>query len=181
ATAEGTTSAESVTKTAAASSVTTARPVPAKAVDVEPSLAAPEKADVEPSPPVPENVAAVETAAPAPKETAPVEPSRPVPKEAPHAQPSRSVPKKVPPEVTPRPAPKKVPPEVTPRPAPKKPVVDVRAAARKPASRGKVVAVPHTKRFHKPTCRYASTKNAVEITKTTAVARGFEACGVCKP
>lgn len=44
-----------------------------------------------------------------------------------------------------------------------------------------VVGVPHTKRFHKPTCRYASAKNASNMTRSDALARGWAACGICKP
>lgn len=44
-----------------------------------------------------------------------------------------------------------------------------------------VVGIRHTKRFHKPTCRYAAAKNAESMTKGDALARGYHACAVCKP
>ncbi len=50
-----------------------------------------------------------------------------------------------------------------------------------PAPADQVVGVRHTKRFHKPTCRYAAAKNAELMTKDDAVARGYRACAVCAP
>lgn len=44
-----------------------------------------------------------------------------------------------------------------------------------------VVGVRHTKRFHKPSCRYAGAKNAEIMTKRDALEKGYSACGVCKP
>lgn len=44
-----------------------------------------------------------------------------------------------------------------------------------------VVGVRHSKRFHKPTCRYAAAKNAEPMTKDEAVARGYHACAICSP
>lgn len=50
-----------------------------------------------------------------------------------------------------------------------------------PVGEDAVVGVRHTKRFHKPTCRYAAAKNAESMTKGDALARGYHACAVCKP
>lgn len=69
------------------------------------------------------------------------------------------------------------------RPAPAGPTAeaDVEAASPPAAEGDEVVGVPHTKRFHKPTCRYATAKNASNMAKSDALARGFAACGICKP
>ncbi len=48
-------------------------------------------------------------------------------------------------------------------------------------ARDEVVGVPHTKRFHKTTCRYAGTKNAASMARGDAVQRGMKPCGICKP
>lgn len=44
-----------------------------------------------------------------------------------------------------------------------------------------VVGVRHTKRFHKPSCRYAAAKNAENMAREEAVARGYHACAICGP
>lgn len=44
-----------------------------------------------------------------------------------------------------------------------------------------VVAVRRSKKFHRPDCRYAASKNAENMTKSDALRAGFTACGVCKP
>lgn len=46
---------------------------------------------------------------------------------------------------------------------------------------GTVVAVPKTKKFHRPDCRFASAKDTTTMDRDAAEARGFEPCGVCKP
>lgn len=44
-----------------------------------------------------------------------------------------------------------------------------------------VVGVRHTKRFHKPTCRYAAAKNAEPMSKDDALAHGYRPCAICGP
>ncbi len=53
-----------------------------------------------------------------------------------------------------------------------------------PAAEGadiEVVGIRDSKRFHRPECRYASSKGAETMTKGAAQKAGFRACGVCKP
>lgn len=44
-----------------------------------------------------------------------------------------------------------------------------------------VVAVPKSKKFHRPDCRFASAKDTETIDRADAEGRGFEPCAVCKP
>ena len=44
-----------------------------------------------------------------------------------------------------------------------------------------VMAVPDSKRYHRPACRYASAKGAEAMTKGAAHREGFRPCGICKP
>jgi membrane protein implicated in regulation of membrane protease activity len=44
-----------------------------------------------------------------------------------------------------------------------------------------VVGIKDTKRFHRPECRYASSKGAETLTKAAARKAGMRACGICKP
>lgn len=55
------------------------------------------------------------------------------------------------------------------------------AAASTARSTSEVIAVPDRKRFHRPSCRYASAKGAERMSKASARRRGYAACGVCKP
>ena len=54
------------------------------------------------------------------------------------------------------------------------------AAAGAPAAQD-VVVIRRSKRFHRPDCRYATSKNAEEMNKTDALSAGFMPCGICKP
>lgn len=45
----------------------------------------------------------------------------------------------------------------------------------------RVVAYPDRSRFHRPDCRYASLPGGEKLTRETAVRRGYDPCGVCKP
>ncbi|HEY7875075.1 MAG TPA: hypothetical protein VIG64_08140 [Actinomycetota bacterium] len=67
-------------------------------------------------------------------------------------------------------------------PAPTQEVPAVAPARSKPTvSRLEVVAVPSTKKFHRPDCRYASSSGAEKMTKGSARKQGYAPCGVCKP
>jgi methylphosphotriester-DNA--protein-cysteine methyltransferase len=44
-----------------------------------------------------------------------------------------------------------------------------------------VVGIRDKKRFHRPNCRYASSKGAEEMTKADARRAGMRPCGICKP
>lgn len=44
-----------------------------------------------------------------------------------------------------------------------------------------VVGIADTKRFHRPNCRYASSKGGATMTKGEARKAGMRACGICKP
>ena len=44
-----------------------------------------------------------------------------------------------------------------------------------------VVAIPKTKKFHSLGCRFASAKGAETMDRASAVERGYQPCGVCKP
>lgn len=44
-----------------------------------------------------------------------------------------------------------------------------------------VVGIVDTKRFHRPNCRYASSKSASSMTKADARKAGMRPCGICKP
>ena len=46
---------------------------------------------------------------------------------------------------------------------------------------GSVVAIPKTKKFHSAGCRFASAKGAETTDRASALERGFQPCGVCKP
>lgn len=46
---------------------------------------------------------------------------------------------------------------------------------------GQVVAYADRSRFHRPDCRYASMPGGERIARETAVRRGYDPCGVCKP
>ena len=45
----------------------------------------------------------------------------------------------------------------------------------------RVVAYPDRSRFHRPDCRYASLPGGEKLARETAVRRGYDPCGVCKP
>lgn len=45
----------------------------------------------------------------------------------------------------------------------------------------RVVAYPDRSRFHRPDCRYAALPGGEKLARETAVRRGYDACGVCKP
>ena len=45
----------------------------------------------------------------------------------------------------------------------------------------RVVAYPDRSRFHRPDCRYATLPGGEKIARETAVRRGYDPCGVCKP
>lgn len=45
----------------------------------------------------------------------------------------------------------------------------------------RVVAYADRSRFHRAECRYASAPGGEKITRETAVRRGYDPCGVCKP
>ena len=49
------------------------------------------------------------------------------------------------------------------------------------AESDQVVAVPKTKKFHRPDCRFASAKDTESLDRADADQRGFTPCGVCKP
>lgn len=44
-----------------------------------------------------------------------------------------------------------------------------------------VVGIGDTKRFHRPECRYSSSKGGQTMTKAEARTAGLRPCGVCKP
>jgi membrane protein implicated in regulation of membrane protease activity len=44
-----------------------------------------------------------------------------------------------------------------------------------------VVGIADTKRFHRPNCRYASSKGGSTMTKGEARKAGMRPCGICKP
>lgn len=50
-----------------------------------------------------------------------------------------------------------------------------------PDSTQEVIGIADTKRFHRPNCRYASSKGAAPITKAEARKAGMRPCGICKP
>lgn len=45
----------------------------------------------------------------------------------------------------------------------------------------RVVAYPDRSRFHRADCRYAALPGGEKIARDTAVRRGYDPCGVCKP
>lgn len=45
----------------------------------------------------------------------------------------------------------------------------------------RVVAYADRSRFHRAECRYASAPGGERVTRETAVRRGYDPCGVCKP
>lgn len=45
----------------------------------------------------------------------------------------------------------------------------------------RVVAYPDRSRFHRPDCRYATLPGGEKLSRETAVRRGYDPCGVCKP
>ena len=45
----------------------------------------------------------------------------------------------------------------------------------------RVIAYPDRSRFHRPDCRYAALPGGEKLTRDTAVRRGYDPCGVCKP
>lgn len=59
-------------------------------------------------------------------------------------------------------------------------VANERLAADQEAAQ-EVVGIPDTKRFHRPNCRYATSKGAREMTKAAARKEGMRPCGICKP
>lgn len=44
-----------------------------------------------------------------------------------------------------------------------------------------VVGIADTKRFHRPNCRYATSKGAQTMTAAAARKAGLRPCGICKP
>ena len=44
-----------------------------------------------------------------------------------------------------------------------------------------VVGIADTKRFHRPNCRYATSKGGVTMLKAEARKAGMRPCGICKP
>lgn len=65
-----------------------------------------------------------------------------------------------------------------PAPVPEQPTPRERAIERPTEE---VVAVKTSKRFHRPSCRYAAAKSAGPMAKNEAVRAGYTACGICKP
>lgn len=55
-----------------------------------------------------------------------------------------------------------------------------RTAAQQEANQ-EVVGIADTKRFHRPNCRYASSKGGATMTKAEARKAGMRPCGICKP
>ena len=45
----------------------------------------------------------------------------------------------------------------------------------------RVVAYADRSRFHRPDCRYASIPGGEKISRASAIRRGYDPCGVCKP
>ena len=45
----------------------------------------------------------------------------------------------------------------------------------------RVTAYADRSRFHRPECRYASAPGGERISRETALRRGYDPCGVCKP
>ena len=45
----------------------------------------------------------------------------------------------------------------------------------------RVIAYPDRSRFHRPDCRYATLPGGEKLARETAVRRGYDPCGVCKP
>lgn len=45
----------------------------------------------------------------------------------------------------------------------------------------RVIAYPDRSRFHRADCRYAALPGGEKLTRETAVRRGYDPCGVCKP
>lgn len=84
-------------------------------------------------------------------------------------------------EASRRPAPRPEPaPERTRAPGPQQTQpVPVVAAEEDDADR--VVAYADRSRFHRADCRYASAPGGERIRRETAVRRGYDPCGVCKP
>ena len=50
-----------------------------------------------------------------------------------------------------------------------------------PAPEEQVVAIPSTKKFHRPDCRYASSASGTKMLKAEARKQSYAPCGVCKP
>lgn len=48
-------------------------------------------------------------------------------------------------------------------------------------SQQEVVGIRDTKRFHRPNCRYASSKGGATMTRAEATRAGMRPCGICKP
>jgi Zn-dependent protease with chaperone function len=44
-----------------------------------------------------------------------------------------------------------------------------------------VVAFPQRRKYHRPSCRYASAQGGERVSKEAAVGRGYDACRLCKP
>ena len=61
------------------------------------------------------------------------------------------------------------------------PEVVPNAAEEHPSSAGEVVGLPDSKRYHRPECRYASSRGAERMSVAAARNRGFRPCGICKP
>lgn len=62
-------------------------------------------------------------------------------------------------------------------PAKKPPAPRAKAAPRG----GRVLVVPGASRYHRAGCRFVRGGNAREVSEATAISRGYERCGVCKP
>ena len=83
----------------------------------------------------------------------------------------------------PEPTPERPRPEAAPVPGPQQtqpvPVVAPEAAPEDDA--GRVVAYADRSRFHRPDCRYAAAPGGERVARETALRRGYDPCGVCKP
>lgn len=53
-------------------------------------------------------------------------------------------------------------------------------AAARGARDSEVVAIPSSRKYHRPDCRYAKVKGAVKMDRAAA-RRRFDPCGICRP
>ena len=74
-------------------------------------------------------------------------------------------------------------PQPTPQPAGRAESEPTQATAVVPAEdeQDSVIAYPDRSRFHRPDCRYAALPGGEKLVRETAVRRGYDPCGVCKP
>ncbi len=92
-----------------------------------------------------------------------------------------------------KPTPRKPPPRKEPaasrkaagrkKPAPKpksKPKAAPRSKPTAPPGSKRVFVVPGASRYHRMGCRFAG-ENAIDVSEATAIRRGYDPCGVCKP